>query len=102
MVERWSPASAVFYAILLMMAIILIKAVLQDDAGRALPGVRNGPCGDPRCAGHRRASNMISVTAATGAAGLIVGVVSATGLNNAMLGVVETHERRATSISCCS
>ena len=86
-VERWSPASAVFYAILLMMAIILIKAV--RDADRASRGFRNGlaTIHDALIAGAR---NMISVTAATGAAGLIVGVVSATGLNNAMLGVVET------------
>jgi len=35
------------------------------------------------------AKNMVAVTAATGAAGIIVGAVSSTGLNNAMLEVVE-------------
>ncbi len=86
-VERWSPASAVFYSILLMMAIILINAV--RNAGSVASGLGNGLAviHNALVAGAR---NMISVTAATGSAGLIVGVVSATGLNNAMLGVVET------------
>ncbi len=86
-VERWSPASAVFYSILLMMAIILVKAV--RGAGAVAEGLGNGLAviHEALITGAR---NMISVTAATGAAGLIVGVVSATGLNNAMLGVVET------------
>ena len=86
-VERWSPASAVLYSILLMMAIILVKAV--RDADNAALGLRAGIAviHDALVTGAR---NMIAVSAATGAAGLIVGVVSATGLNNAMLGVIET------------
>lgn len=85
-VERWSPASAVFYSILLMMAIILVKSA--RDAGDPLTGLKNG-IGVIHAALTAGARNMISVTAATGAAGLIVGVVSATGLNNAMLGLIE-------------
>ncbi len=85
-VERWSPASAIFYSILLMMGIILAKAV--RDASDPATGLKNG-LALIRIALIAGARNMISVTAATGAAGLIVGVVSATGLNNAMLGLVE-------------
>ncbi len=85
-VERWSPASAVFYSILLMAAIIMVYEFRRADTvgGGLVRGL--SVVHDALVTGAR---NMIAVTAATGAAGLIVGVVSATGLNNAMLGVVE-------------
>ena len=65
----------------------MIKAV--RDADNFATGLRAG-IGVIHDALVTGARNMIAVSAATGAAGLIVGVVSATGLNNAMLGVVET------------
>ena len=90
LVERWSPGSAVFYAILLMIGIIFINAALvAHRAGLSqLKGVEAG-CRltfDAMVAGAR---SMAGVTAAVGAAGIIVGAVSSTGLNNAMLSVIE-------------
>ncbi len=90
LVERWSPGTAVFYSIGLMGVIMLWQCVLAaresgDGAGR---GLWNGVLliGDAMVSG---AKSMAGVTAAVGAAGIIVGAVSATGLNNAMLGVIE-------------
>jgi len=90
LVPRWSPASSVFYSILLMMLTIIVQRVIQDRAeGHSLAkGVWRGlkVIAEAMVAG---AKNMVAVTAATGAAGIIVGAVSSTGLNNAMLEVVE-------------
>ncbi len=90
LVERWSPGSAVFYAILLLAAIIYITAII--DARRAGRPVLDGISSGSRTAFNAMVSgarNMAGVTAAVGAAGIIVGVVSSTGLNNAMLSVIE-------------
>ncbi len=90
LVERWSPSSAVFYAILILAVIICGRACLQ--ARRAGQGAGAGLTAgvrlifDAMIAGAR---NMAGVTAAVGAAGIIVGAVSSTGLNNAMLSVIE-------------
>ncbi len=90
LVNRWSPASSVFYSILLMIVTIIVQRVLQDrkegysvghGVWRGLKVVAEAMTGG--------AKNMVAVTAATGAAGIIVGVVSSTGLNNAMLEIVE-------------
>ncbi len=90
LVERWSPGSAVFYAILLMIGIIyansLVDARRQDKS--MLLGVRAG-CITVFDAMVSGAKSMAGVTAAVGAAGIIVGAVSSTGLNNAMLSVIE-------------
>lgn len=90
LVERWSPGSAVFYAILLMTGIIFVNCLMQARAsGRPLPaGLWAGlvTVFDAMVAG---AKSMAGVTAAVGAAGIIVGAVSSTGLNNAMLSVIE-------------
>ena len=90
LVERWSPGAAVFYAILLLAAIIYIRALNAAWRGGeslvvgAIKGSRT--IIDAMIVGAR---NMAGVTAAVGAAGIIVGVVSSTGLNNAMLSVIE-------------
>jgi TRAP transporter 4TM/12TM fusion protein len=90
LVERWSPGAAVFYAILLMIGIIIAQSVLA--AVREGLGVGAGLVHaaavvfDAMVSG---AKNMAGVTAAVGAAGIIVGAVSSTGLNNAMLSVIE-------------
>jgi TRAP transporter 4TM/12TM fusion protein len=90
LVPRWSPASSVFYSIILMMLTIIIQRVVQARAGgfSIWNGVWKGfkIVADALVGG---AKNMVAVTAATGAAGIIVGVVSSTGLNNAMLEIVE-------------
>ncbi len=91
-VERWSPASAVFYAILAIFAIILGRPVIREARaggsrmGRAL---RQGfeDCLWGMIAGAR---NMVGIAIAVGAAGIIVGSVSSTGLSNALIGVMET------------
>lgn len=90
-VERWSPASAVFYAILVLFAIILLRPLV--DAARA--HARLGPAlrlGVNECIGGMIAGarNMIGIAVAVGAAGIIVGAVSSSGLSNALIGVMET------------
>ncbi len=90
LVERWSPGSAVFYAILLLVGIIYIAAVI--DARRAHKSALHGLLSGSRTtfdAMVSGAKSMAGVTAAVGAAGIIVGAVSSTGLNNAMLSVIE-------------
>ena len=90
-VERWSPASAVFYAILSLFAIILLRpliAAARTGAGFG-PALRLGvnECIAGMIAGGR---NMVGIAIAVGAAGIIVGSVSSTGLSNALIGVMET------------
>ena len=90
LVERWSPGSAVFYAILLLMVIIYVAAII--DSRRAGGTVLHGLLAGSRTTFNAMVSgakSMAGVTAAVGAAGIIVGVVSSTGLNNAMLSVIE-------------
>ena len=90
LVERWSPGSAVFYAILLLVGIIYITAVI--DALRAGESAMHGLLSGSRTTFDAMVSgarSMAGVTAAVGAAGIIVGAVSSTGLNNAMLSVIE-------------
>ena len=90
LVERWSPSSAVFYAILILAVIMFCRCILQSwRAGRGTAAGLAAGClliFDALVAGAR---NMAGVTAAVGAAGIIVGAVSSTGLNNAMLSVIE-------------
>ncbi len=90
LVKRWSPGSAVFYAILLMIGIIFANSLIaaRSRHGSLIQGLRDGfiITIDGLVAG---AKSMAGVTAAVGAAGIIVGAVSSTGLNNAMLSVIE-------------
>ena len=90
LVERWSPGSAVFYAILLMAGIIVINSLLAARTANqpVASGIQAG-CITIFDAMVSGAKSMAGVTAAVGAAGIIVGAVSSTGLNNAMLSVIE-------------
>jgi len=90
MIKRWTPGSAVFYSILLLMAIILLQHFWRpnkaDDSVfvRFRSGVMDVIQG--MISGTR---NMITIGVAVATAGIIVGAVSSTGLNNAMVGLVE-------------
>jgi len=90
LVERWSPGSAVFYSIVLMVGIIFINSVVRARADQhsIADGLMQG-CATTCDAMVSGAKSMAGVTAAVGAAGIIVGAVSSTGLNNAMLAVIE-------------
>ena len=90
LIERWSPGAAVFYAIFLLILIIFVQTIaiaIKLDLG-AMKGIKDGAIMvfESMVTG---AKNMAGVTAAVGAAGIIVGAVSSTGLNNAMLSVIE-------------
>ena len=91
MVERWSAHSAVFYSILSLMGIILVRRIVGAMRGNGLAMIDAVAQGLAEIyagmvAGAR---NMIGIAVAVAAAGVIVGAVSSTGLNNAMVGVVE-------------
>ncbi|WP_282076652.1 TRAP transporter permease [Epibacterium ulvae] len=90
LVKRWSPGSAVFWSIMMMAGIIMLQQVMlaRQHGLSVLKGLRSGGIivFYSLVAG---AKSMTAVTAAVGAAGIIVGIVSSTGLNNAMLGIVE-------------
>ncbi|ADZ69529.1 TRAP transporter permease [Polymorphum gilvum] len=91
MVERQSPAKSAFYAVAMMLAIILtqrpIKALLRgrrDLAAEFRAGV--GDLIDGLIAGAR---NMIGIAVATGAAGIIVATVTRTPIGTELAGLVE-------------
>jgi TRAP transporter 4TM/12TM fusion protein len=91
-VKRWSPQSAVFYSILALFAIILLRPVVDEartGGSRYAAALRHGTeqCIAGMIAGAR---NMIGIAVAVAAAGIIVGAVSSTGLSNALIGVMET------------
>ena len=90
LVERWTAASAVFYSILSLFLIIMVKEVLtaiQLNEGflngllrgynKVITGLEKG------------ALNMISVAIAIATAGIIVGAVASTGLSNNLIVIVE-------------
>ena len=89
--ERWSPQSSVFYSILALFVIVLVRpAVNELRAGgtRLAPALWQGvtDCVAGMVAGAR---GMIGIAVAVAAAGIIVGAVSSTGLSNALIGVME-------------
>ena len=91
MVERWTAGTAVFYSIILLMAIIIIERVWRgmrsgEEAPVAAFRTGVGLCYASLVSGAR---NMINIAVAVATAGIIVGAVSSTGLNNALVGVVE-------------
>ncbi len=90
-VERWSAATAVFYSILALFAIILVRPIVHEarSGGSAfLPALRRGfeDCVAGMIAGAR---NMVGIAVVVAAAGIIVGAVSSTGLSNSLIGVME-------------
>ncbi len=91
MVERWTAGTAVFYSIMLMMAIIILERIwheIKTGAGNIVAAVKEGfrEIYGGLIAGAR---NMIGIAIAVAAAGIIVGAVGSTGLNNALVGVIE-------------
>ncbi len=91
MVERQSPAKSAFYAVLVMMVILLtqkpIKALLrgQGDMGAAMKSGFDDLI-EGMIAGAR---NMIGIAVATGAAGIIVATVTRTPIGTELAGLVE-------------
>lgn len=91
-VERWSPQSAVFYAILALFVIILLRPIFEEFRSsrfnlRAALWHGVSDCVAGMITGAR---NMVGIVVAIAAAGIIVGAVSSTGLSNALIGVMET------------
>ncbi|MBL8659266.1 MAG: TRAP transporter permease [Rhodospirillales bacterium] len=91
MIEQWTAGSAVFYSIVVLLALMIIEPVfvaMRDRSasiGAALGvGLANIYAG--MVAGAR---NMVGIAVAVAVAGIIVGAVASTGLNNALVGVVE-------------
>ena len=90
LVERWTAASSVFYSILSLMIIIIIREIL--DAKKNNLNIINAlKLGFNKVVGglERGAINMISVAIAIATAGIIVGAVSSTGLSNNLIVIVE-------------
>ncbi|UXU76322.1 MULTISPECIES: TRAP transporter permease [unclassified Paracoccus (in: a-proteobacteria)] len=91
MVERQSPAKSAFYAVLVMMIILLtqrpIKALMrgQGDLGGAFRAGFDDLI-EGLIAGAR---NMIGIAVATGAAGIIVATVTRTPIGTELAGLVE-------------
>ena len=90
LVERWTAASAVFYSILSLFLIIIVKEIftairvnesfvsgLREGYNKVITGLEKG------------ALNMISVAIAIATAGIIVGAVASTGLSNNLIVIVE-------------
>jgi len=90
LIERWTAASAVFYSILSLMVIILVREVLaakKNNLSR-FNGLKLGI--NEIIAGlEKGAINMISVAIAIATAGIIVGAVASTGLSNNLIIIVE-------------
>jgi TRAP transporter 4TM/12TM fusion protein len=90
LVERWTAASAVFYSILSLMLIILIKEILssQKKNQKLITGLKEGY--NKIVTGlEKGAINMVAVAIAIATAGIIVGAVASTGLSNNLIIIVE-------------
>jgi len=90
LVERWTAASSVFYSILSLMLIILVKEIL-DSKKNNINTINALKLGFNKVVGglEKGAINMISVAIAIATAGIIVGAVSSTGLSNNLIVIVE-------------
>ncbi len=91
LIKNWTASSAVFYSIMSLLVVIIVKnlwLVKQGDLtiinslklsfNQIITGFEKG------------AINMVSVGVAIATAGIIVGAVSSTGLSNNLIMVVET------------
>jgi TRAP transporter 4TM/12TM fusion protein len=90
LIERWTAASSVFYSILSLMIIIIVREILTAKKNNLGPidGLKLGI--NEIIAGlEKGAINMITVSIAIATAGIIVGAVSSTGLSNNLIVVVE-------------
>jgi TRAP transporter 4TM/12TM fusion protein len=90
LVERWTAASAIFYSILSLMLIILIKETISSQKNKdgIIVGLKNSY--NKIVTGlEKGALNMVSVAIAIATAGIIVGAVASTGLSNNLIIIVE-------------
>jgi len=90
LIERWTAASSIFYSILSLMVIILIREIITAKKNNLglLGGFKLGF--NEIVAGlEKGAINMISVAIAIATAGIIVGAVASTGLSNNLIVIVE-------------
>ena len=90
LIERWTAASSVFYSILSLTVIIIVREILSAKKNNLGPidGLKLGI--NEIIAGlEKGAINMITVSIAIATAGIIVGAVSSTGLSNNLIVVVE-------------
>ena len=90
LIERWTAASSIFYSILSLMVIIIVREILSAKKNNLGPidGLKLGI--NEIIAGlEKGAINMITVSIAIATAGIIVGAVSSTGLSNNLIVVVE-------------
>jgi len=90
LIERWTAASAVFYSILSLMVIILVRETFAAKKNNLSPfdGLKFGI--NKIITGlEKGAINMINVAIAIATAGIIVGAVASTGLSNNLIIVVE-------------
>ena len=90
LVERWTAASAVFYSILSLMIIIIVKEILTalKDKQSLILGLKKSY--NKIITGlEKGALNMVSVAIAIATAGIIVGAVASTGLSNNLIIIVE-------------
>jgi len=90
LIERWTAASAVFYSILSLMVIILVREVLAAKKKNLSPfgGLKFGI--NEIIAGLEKGEiNMINVAIAIATAGIIVGAVASSGLSNNLIVIVE-------------
>ena len=87
---KWTAASSIFYSILSLILIIILKEILENKKqGFALKnGIIKG-FNQIITGFEKGAINMVSVGIAIATAGIIVGAVSSTGLSNNLVIVVE-------------
>jgi len=90
LIERWTAASAVFYSILSLMVIILVREVLAaKKKNLSLFGGLKFGINEIIAGLEKGAINMINVAIAIATAGIIVGAVASTGLSNNLIVIVE-------------
>ncbi|MEK9680976.1 MAG: TRAP transporter permease [Pelagibacteraceae bacterium] len=90
LVMHWTAASAVFYSILSLILIILIKEILSSKKENQLLKIGFINAFNKIITGFEKgAVNMVSVGIAIATAGIIVGAVSSTGLSNNLVIIVE-------------
>ena len=90
LIERWTAASAVFYSILSLMVIILVREVLAaKEKNLSLFGGLKFGINEIIAGLEKGAINMINVAIAIATAGIIVGAVASTGLSNNLIVIVE-------------
>ncbi len=91
MVAKFTPSASVFWSIISLLPVILYQEMrLVDFAVRQLGAAASNSFRVIFDGLVNSGKNMISVSIAVAAAGIIVGAVASTGLNNALIGVVET------------